>query len=100
MGSRDVNLSRRDDSIIVDNTQYPIELNEGTQATELPHATQSFRDFYAEVEELNAELTTFTAELNGSLLASSSDRDMIDNTRRRIQQEIAFMRVDIAKLDD
>ncbi len=100
VGSRDVNLSRRDDSIIVDNTQYPIELNEGTQATELPHATQSFRDFYAEVEELNAELTTFTAELNGSLLASSSDRDMIDNTRRRIQQEIAFMRVDIAKLDD
>ena len=100
VGSRDVSLSRRADSLIVDNTQYPIELNEGTQATEPPHSTQSFRDFYAEVEKLNADLTALAAELNDSMLTSSSDRNLIDNTRRRIQQEIAFMRVDIAKLDD
>ena len=100
LGTEQVTLARDTDHLYVDGVRFDIETTTVATDTSQPSSEQQFRDFYAELEDLITRLNGSIALLSANMLVTADDRSMIDSTRTRLQQEIAFMRVDIAKLYD
>ncbi len=100
LGTMQVTLSRDTDNLYIGNERFGIETTSVPADTSLPDGGQQFRDFYAELENLTAQLNDTISRLNDHMLTTADDRKMIDGTRTRLQQEIAFLRIDIAKLDE
>lgn len=100
-GSKPVALARRANELLIDGNLYPIELNGDTpaEARQLSNGG-SGRDYFAEIEALNASLAQFAAQLGESMLLSDDDRAAIKQLHSSLAKEISFTRIDIAKLDE
>lgn len=100
-GANPVTLARRANELLIDGNLFPIELNGGRASEAGQQATSvSGRDFFAEIEALNASLTQLSAQLAGSVLLSDDDRACIKQMQSGLAQGISFTRIDIAKLDE
>ncbi len=100
-GANPVTLARRANELLIDGNLFPIELNADGAAETRPQATAaSGRDFFAEVEALNASLAQLSSQLAGSMLLSDDDRACIKQMQGELAKDISFTRIDIAKLDE
>ncbi len=100
-GANPVTLARRANELLIDGNLFPIELNADPTAESGPLSTAaSGRDFYAEIEALNASLAQLSAQLAASVLLSDDDRACIKRMQGELAQGISFTRIDIAKLDE